>query len=320
MAMADRTGRKLPWARREKWCKQIVEGVAALHDKEVVAGYLGESPRAGVGIDRNDDAVLYGRFRQTWTYDETIAGVVPPEYRPFTSGKSSGIFEALPTTDIYQLGLLLWRIANHTVSGPRSAYCHAAGCSATDQGICNESHADPVQLPNIVDDVPAYLSNIINACRAEDPVQRPSALDLLETYFPATEKTVSESEITVQLQGYHAASPSRTDLYPSKSAPSSSSLETTHEPRGLFLTRPEDAREKFGAMVICNSCDTLCIDAQYHCSECLGGDYDLCTGCIEKGFHCLDTSHYLRRYTDHGIDSRRLGSVNEDGTRDILDD
>lgn len=59
---AVESGRPIAWARREKWCRQIVQGVAKMHDSDLVVGRLAEAPDAGIGIDANDNAVFFGRF------------------------------------------------------------------------------------------------------------------------------------------------------------------------------------------------------------------------------------------------------------------
>lgn len=39
----------------------------------------------------------------------------------------------------------------------------------------------------------------------------------------------------------------------------------------------------------------------YHCSICDGGDYDLCSGCVEAGFHCPGLGHWMvKRFVKNG--------------------
>ena len=142
----------ISWERREAWCKQIVQGVAEMHSRNFVAGYFGEKPCAGVAVDADDNAVLYGRFRTTFTYTSDPLGIPPPEY--CESAISGDSFEALFHTDIYQLGLLLWRIAANANAVLRSRFCKIAGCPKTADSVCTEPHADPVRLPSPGEDVP----------------------------------------------------------------------------------------------------------------------------------------------------------------------
>lgn len=48
-----------------------------------------------------------------------------------------------------------------------------------------------------------------------------------------------------------------------------------------------------GFAVCCNSCDATIPDAHYHCQTCDDGDFDLCSGCVEKGITCYGQDHWL---------------------------
>jgi next-to-BRCA1 protein 1 len=45
--------------------------------------------------------------------------------------------------------------------------------------------------------------------------------------------------------------------------------------------------------VNCNSCDLSIPNAHYHCTICDDGDFDLCTGCVDKGISCHGDFHWL---------------------------
>jgi len=91
--------------RCEKWCRQIIQGVAETHAKEFVVGLLGEKLKDGVGINDQDNVVLY-RFKTTFYYTKGREALLPPEYNRLAS--TEGLFPALPQTDIYQLGLYIF--------------------------------------------------------------------------------------------------------------------------------------------------------------------------------------------------------------------
>jgi hypothetical protein len=56
--------------------------------------------------------------------------------------------------------------------------------------FCDESHIDPIALPRLPENIPLYYRDIIDACRAEEPNERPAAWRLLEL-FPSTSNSES---------------------------------------------------------------------------------------------------------------------------------
>ncbi|KAH0551034.1 hypothetical protein GP486_007610 [Trichoglossum hirsutum] len=46
--------------------------------------------------------------------------------------------------------------------------------------------------------------------------------------------------------------------------------------------------------IYCNSCDVAISDPyHFHCSDCDGGDFDLCKKCVDRGVHCGSEDHWL---------------------------
>ena len=151
---ASETGSPVSWLRRERWCKQLVQAVAQVHSKSMVVGILGKWDNPNIGIDEQDNAVLL-RVQPSFIYGlNVLAGMLPPEFAA-PSMAVEGILPATPQTDIYQLGLLLWRIA---------------------KGYC--AQVSSAQLPSPGPGTPQYLEEIISACRRENPHQRPAAWEL----------------------------------------------------------------------------------------------------------------------------------------------
>ncbi|KIX09368.1 uncharacterized protein Z518_00447 [Rhinocladiella mackenziei CBS 650.93] len=188
IARSIESGAPISWERREKWCRQIVRAVAEMHSKNFVVGMLGNVHASGLGLNARDDAVIHHRFWTTFAYDNMKTGVVPPELRQ--SASIVGSMTALPQTDIYQLGLLLWRIATNRHHLPRPAFCKLSGCTT-------EPHSDPDQLPPPGEDTPQYIRDMVVTCRAENPDERPAAWELLEMFPPEVETTTTATKATL---------------------------------------------------------------------------------------------------------------------------
>jgi hypothetical protein len=285
MADATQSGQPVTWARRERWCRQIVQAVAQMHSQEYVVGFLGEQPDCGIGIASNDNAVLYGRFSTTFRYLPN-KWCTPPECKQ--SASASGAIAATPETDLYQLGLLLWRIAANKSAVAQIDSCKTAGCTTGANAICLEPHADPVQLPSPDEHIPQYVRVVIAECRWELPGRRLPASELLKM-FPS----LAENAGT-----------------PTNDSPCAKDEE--------LLARPEECLDKWGEMVVCNRCDEKTTHHFYHCSICHSSDYDLCHGCFLKGSHCFERDHHLREYSELHDEEKYYTSIKENGKRDVI--
>jgi len=49
--------------------------------------------------------------------------------------------------------------------------------------------------------------------------------------------------------------------------------------------------------VYCNICSANVDSVHYHCGICDGGDFDLCSKCVESGKHCEDAEHWMIKRT-----------------------
>lgn len=191
---------------------------------------------------------------------------------------------ALPSTDIYQMGLMLWRIVSHNTTTLSSAFCKAASCTTPVGLTCAEPHADPVQLPLPWGEIPTYMKDIIAACRAEVPQARPSAWDLLRK-FPSKVK---------------------------RDTPSTGSSQ--------YLTRLEDCIERYDRITTCDvqTCVIETTSHFYHCNECSSGNYDICHQCFDRGEHCFDPDHYLREWR-YGLGEVRYHAITKaGGKREVI--
>ncbi|KAH7062950.1 hypothetical protein BKA63DRAFT_429241 [Paraphoma chrysanthemicola] len=94
---------QLYWERREKWARQIVEGLSEIHE----AGYVqGDFTLSNIVIDQNDDAKIIDINRRGCP-----VGWEPPELaKLIESGQRISIYIGVKS-DLYQLGMVLWALA-----------------------------------------------------------------------------------------------------------------------------------------------------------------------------------------------------------------
>ncbi|KAK8059797.1 hypothetical protein PG996_009727 [Apiospora saccharicola] len=178
--------RDIPWARREKKCWQVVSIVASLHNSGYLAGTLIDPIRDVFAVDSKDDLLCRPKFNTRFFYNENTLFAVPPECRSSAQLDSARrSLPASPSTDLYHLGLLVWRVANGLEVVLSSTLCGLAGCDTSPDKVCSEPHADPISLPSLHQDIPDYISQIVEICRSADPISREPAWKLLER-FPST--------------------------------------------------------------------------------------------------------------------------------------
>ncbi|KAK4628743.1 hypothetical protein CLAFUW4_07693 [Fulvia fulva] len=144
---------ELSWARRERWAKQIVAGLAEIHE----AGFVqGDFTLSNIVIDEDDDAQIIDINRRGCP-----VGWESPELgRLIDSGQRIGMCIGVKT-DLFQLGMVLWALAEQV----------------------DEPERVQRPLPDVTSDTPLYLREIIRICLGERPQGRLCAKDLLR-YFP----------------------------------------------------------------------------------------------------------------------------------------
>ena len=154
--------KKLSWARRERWSRQIIAGLNGIHE----AGFVqGDFTLSNIVIDENDDAQIIDINRRGcpigWEPPE-IAGLI-------AAGQRIAMFIGIKS-DLFQLGMVLWAVAMKTDEPER--------------------HKRPLKLVHgQQNDSPPYFQALVNKCLDEDPVKRPAAKELLEE-IPASVLTV----------------------------------------------------------------------------------------------------------------------------------
>ncbi|KAL1956124.1 hypothetical protein VTO42DRAFT_7643 [Malbranchea cinnamomea] len=144
---------QLQWERREKWAKQIVHGLAEIHEAGFVQGDLTLS---NVVVDANDDAKIIDINRRGCPI-----GWEPPEFQPKLENRQRISMYIGVKSDLYQLGMILWAIATE-VDQP-------------------ERQSRPLTLP-VDAAVPDYYRQVVQICLNPRPQRRLSAKELLRLF------------------------------------------------------------------------------------------------------------------------------------------
>ncbi|KMP06539.1 hypothetical protein CIRG_06220 [Coccidioides immitis RMSCC 2394] len=145
---------KIEWIRRERWARQIIKGLADIHE----AGFVqGDFTVSNVVVDTNDDAKIIDINRRGCPI-----GWEPPEFTKKIESKQRISMYIGVKSDLFQLGMTLWAMAMEE----------------------DEPGAQPRPL-NIPGDlkIPDYFRNIVHICLNPRPQNRLSAKELL-TLFP----------------------------------------------------------------------------------------------------------------------------------------
>ncbi|PVH89984.1 hypothetical protein DL98DRAFT_647652 [Cadophora sp. DSE1049] len=288
-SLAD--GQPVPWSRREKWAKQIVEAVSHIHSKGFVVGTLGELSGTPIAVDNEDRALLW-KFRNKAWANRRFPGHLPPEYWQQTGQGTDGtlceirdeLVDVTPRCDIFQLGMALWLIASKRL--PLNGW-HLFQNVDSQSTTSFYEHANIIALPPLSDEVPQYYKDIIAACRSVTPTTRPTARRLLQ-------------------------------MFPSNITP------TTRELQSPFsITSPEKLISNFPQVAIyCDICRAEKMETIFHCDSCLCGDFDICARCFEEGAHCHDSTHFLvEMTTKHGVllaVNNYHSCVKDEGRREIM--
>ena len=245
----------ISWTIREKWAKQLVQRVDQLHRRGFVVGTLCNSP-----ILINDmNRVHLWIFRRKFHTELAFNPCFPPEYRYLRKASSISSDHQLPDrttkSDIYQLGMVLWLLAEKSPWTSTSAACIRARCNQRPRICEDQSHIDPIALPPLDQSIPVYYREMVVACRAKCPYDRPAAWKLLQS-FPSS---ISD------------------DIGPRV------------EPESNNVSRLGYVRCNVG----CDRCRKRDIEPVFHCTVCKAGDFDICQSCFDKGIHCDDADHIL---------------------------
>ncbi|KAL7627637.1 hypothetical protein AAE478_001830 [Parahypoxylon ruwenzoriense] len=150
----EQEGSFLPWPIREKWARQIVQGLSDVHEAGFVQGDLTLS---NIVIDEEDNAKIIDINRRGCP-----VGWEPPEATPLIDSNQRISMYIGVKSDLYQLGMVLWALA-----------------TLEDEP---EAHRRPLRLDSEID-VPGWYRTMVEYCLHEDPRVRLQATVLL-TLFP----------------------------------------------------------------------------------------------------------------------------------------
>lgn len=147
-----RTPSELPWHRREKWAKQIVAGLSDIHE----AGFVqGDFTLSNIVINEDDNAAIIDINRRGCP-----VGWEPPELgRLIDSGQRISMCIGVKT-DIYQLGMVLWAIAE----------------------VNDEPERVDKPLPELPDSIRTYYCRAVSLCLKDRPQERPGAKKVLRQF------------------------------------------------------------------------------------------------------------------------------------------
>jgi serine/threonine protein kinase len=147
---------QLYWERRERWARQIVQGLSEIHE----AGFVqGDFTLSNIVIDNDDNAKIIDINRRGCP-----VGWEPPELaKLIKSGQRISIYIGVKS-DLYQLGMVLWALAEQQDEPERQ-----------DRPLIQT-------LDRHNTDVPIYFRDIIRACLSDAPCDRLSAANLLKRF------------------------------------------------------------------------------------------------------------------------------------------
>ena len=255
LGLANSRSMTIPESIRELWARQLIQAIVEIHSQTLIAGIFNLN---SVGIRANGTAVLH-RLQRSEKYLADSMGLAPPELRTRYRNDDTGSavrgnlnFQ----TDVFQLGMVLWLLMEHV---PKSLghFCAKSGCKHLPRSTCMATHANPVELPKCRENVPAYLCDIIIACRLPDPSSRVSTSELADVLCSSPQPDDTTAEIKQALMPYISS--------------------------GIDFDRT----------IYCDVCCAVTTELHFHCSLCISGEYAICPACYEKEPHCLVLGHRL---------------------------
>jgi serine/threonine protein kinase len=157
----------IPWKRRERWAKQIVQGLSEIHE----AGFVqGDFTLSNIVIDDYDNAKIIDINRRGCP-----VGWEPPEVAALIESSQRISMYIGVKSDLYQLGMVLYALAT--------------------QQDEPENHR-PLNLASFPPEIPDYYLDLCEHCLNEDPRMRSQASALL-TLFPPIEENYHQEEVRI---------------------------------------------------------------------------------------------------------------------------
>ncbi|KAI1344586.1 hypothetical protein F5Y15DRAFT_115898 [Xylariaceae sp. FL0016] len=144
---------ELPWSTREKWARQIVQGLSDIHESGFVQG---DFTLSNIVIDHHENAKIIDINRRGCP-----VGWEPPEATPLIDSNQRISMYIGVKSDLYQLGMVLWALA-----------------TLEDEP---EAHRRPLHLAAEID-VPPWYRKMVEICLHENPRVRLQATALLAMF------------------------------------------------------------------------------------------------------------------------------------------
>ncbi|KAH6687980.1 hypothetical protein F5X68DRAFT_7772 [Plectosphaerella plurivora] len=159
-----------PWPIRERWARQIVQGLADIHECGFVQG---DFTLSNIVIDHHEDAKIIDINRRGCP-----VGWEPPEATALIEcGQRLSMYIGVKS-DLFQLGMVLWALAT--------------------QEDEPEIHGRPLQIdPEL--SVPGWFEDIVYTCLSSDPRQRLQASALLSMFPPLEEPESRVREVPTSI-------------------------------------------------------------------------------------------------------------------------
>lgn len=162
----------IAWERRERWARQIVQGLCEIHE----AGYVqGDFTLSNIVVDGNDDAKIIDINRRGCP-----VGWEPPEIAAKIESNQRISMYIGVKTDLFQLGMTLWALA------------------------MEEDEPERQPRPLVLDEdrlIPDYYRRLVSICLSPTPRHRLSAKELLN-FFPR-DSAMSLSQPPPMMQPRH---------------------------------------------------------------------------------------------------------------------
>ena len=145
----------ISWNCREKWAKQIVECVNEVHSRGLMVGSLCNVPTS-IDSSNNIHLWLFRQKFQGWAFSPCY----PSEFRHLKNVTPEFNHYQLPErsskADIFQLGMVLWILAEYSPWTFNSAACIRNRCDAQTAPCLDDSHSDAIALPPLDKRIPLY--------------------------------------------------------------------------------------------------------------------------------------------------------------------